>query len=101
MDERRRSGRKSPPNIPDRFSKVIVQFESGDSYEGLVNDISQRGMSIDLPILPNKIRDIMVTIYSLDKSISTTQEIANFSSSNGGSRIGLLFDSDNVFFLKS
>jgi hypothetical protein len=101
MQERRRKNRKAGSVIPDRFSTVTVEFENGDVCEGKVKDLSPNGMSIEVPIPPNRIRDIIIKITSLDKSISTEQEIANFSSSDTGSRIGILFDGMNIFYQKA
>lgn len=97
--ERRRDTRKTGSQIPAEYRTLILEFESGDIYEGTVRDISQNGMSVDIPVAPNRIHDFLVTIYTKDKSKSATEEIANFSSSgDGGSRLGILFSGENVFF---
>ena len=97
--ERRRDTRKTGQQIPEKYRILLLEFESGESYEGTVRDISQKGMSIDIPVPPNKIHDFMVTISTRDKSITVTEEIANFSSSgSGGSRLGILFSGENIFF---
>ena len=97
--ERRRDTRKTGSQIPPEYRQLILEFESGDTYEGTVQDISEKGLSIDIPIAPNKIHDFMVTIHTKDNSRTATEEIANFSSSgNGGSRLGILFSGKNIFF---
>lgn len=98
--ERRRENRVSRKGIPREYS-MLKLFLDGTLFKGTVNDISKKGISIDIPIAANKIRDYMIKLSSLDNSLSTTEEIANFSSiktGGNGTRIGVLFSSDNIFY---